>query len=459
MSVSNRRWPQRDEYQHAVANPSVFLKDQNLKRMQPERRASIGGVSLPLARPGQFGAVYRFEGGGKARAVKVFTSEQQDRELRYRLIHEHLQEIKRLPFLVGFEFQEQGILVNGEWFPVLTMDWAAGERLDEYIERRVLNDPVARAKLCVAWVELVSALRGQGMAHGDLQHGNVLVQPDGRLTLVDYDGMYVRSMARLRLPAPESGLPGYQHCLRRTRRDYFDGRLDDFSALVILLTIAGATTGLWKRFPPDLDGLLFKEADFQQPDRSALFTEFTRSADGAVNKLAVILRSASRGELDAIPSFLDVVSDGRVRPLWSGEPRATPVSPVSPVEPPVRPPPVEPVRPPPVVPVRPPPVGPPNPTPPAEPGFLRGLFEGVLELVDAVTTWVVYVCSLAVAAATIALTVGGNLQYFSTISQESWLRPVLGLAMVILAFPITMIIMAILRKVGRAILGRESKTP
>ena len=34
----------------------------------------------------------------------------------------------------------------------------------------------------------------QPFAHGDLKPDNILVQADGSLTLVDYDGMYVPAM-------------------------------------------------------------------------------------------------------------------------------------------------------------------------------------------------------------------------------------------------------------------------
>ena len=83
------------------------------------------------------------------------------------------------------------------------------------------------------------------MAHGDLQHGNILVQAGGQLKVVDYDGMFVPGMSRLGMEAAESGLPAYQHP-SRARPDYFDARLDDFAALVLLLTLASMTLDRWR---------------------------------------------------------------------------------------------------------------------------------------------------------------------------------------------------------------------
>jgi thiamine kinase-like enzyme len=42
-------------------------------------------------------------------------------------------------------------------------------------------------------VEIGRALNRAGVAHGDLQHGNILVA-NGKPKLIDYDGMYVPAL-------------------------------------------------------------------------------------------------------------------------------------------------------------------------------------------------------------------------------------------------------------------------
>src|SRR5438034_11486371 len=66
------------------------------------------------------------------------------------------------------------------------------------------------------------------MAHGDLQHGNILVR-GGSIHLVDYDGMWVPALKGRH--ATETGHRAYQHP-ERSEQDYGQ-EIDRFSVLVI----------------------------------------------------------------------------------------------------------------------------------------------------------------------------------------------------------------------------------
>jgi hypothetical protein len=165
-------------------------------------------------------------------------------------------------------------------------------------------------------VEVVLDLQRRRVAHGDLQHGNILVSPGGALKLVDYDGMFVPAMRQARMSAAEIGLPAYQHP-QRDAHD-FDERLDDFGALVILLTLACVDGRLWRRYHTNDDHLLLGAHDLQGPGRSPLLAELTRSPDAALNKLAVMLTISCRGDRGAVPPFQRVVADPAVRQLLNG---------------------------------------------------------------------------------------------------------------------------------------------
>ena len=66
-----------------------------------------------------------------------------------------------------------------------------GESLSNFVGSH-LNDPDALRRIAAQWRGGPAAsLRGLGIAHNDLQHGNVMVQADGRIRLVDYDGMFL----------------------------------------------------------------------------------------------------------------------------------------------------------------------------------------------------------------------------------------------------------------------------
>ena len=199
---------------------------------------------------------------------------------------------------------------------------------------------------CQKWISLVRDLDRRGIAHGDLQSGNVLVLPNGGLKLVDYDGMYVPAMNRVLSETPELGLPAYQHPKRV--RDFFDQRLDHFSALVILATFACLDAELWRRFNGGNDDqcLLFRAADFRAPEQSELMNLLLRSADPAVRKLAVLLKAACQGGLADVPPFSAVARDSVVAratdPAWvpaPGQRAGTRTPPPPPPQPPPPPPP------------------------------------------------------------------------------------------------------------------------
>ena len=78
----------------------------------------------------------------------------------------------------------------------------------------------------------MSELRAANIAHGDLQHGNVVVVGD-QLRLLDYDGMFVPALANKQ--SNECGHRNYQ-LPKRSRWDY-GPHLDHFSAWVIYVSL------------------------------------------------------------------------------------------------------------------------------------------------------------------------------------------------------------------------------
>ena len=132
----------------------------------------------------------------RAWALKCFTREVSGRQERYRHIAAAL-EAARLPFTVPFVYLEHGIQVHGQWFPAVKMEWVEGQTLNRFVEES-LEKPKMLRQLLDLWPKLAARLRDAGIAHADLQHGNVLLVPaaDGKLALklIDYDGMYVPAL-------------------------------------------------------------------------------------------------------------------------------------------------------------------------------------------------------------------------------------------------------------------------
>ena len=76
------------------------------------------------------------------------------------------------------------------------MDWIDGETMESYIAENY-QDNFAMAMLCYRFSKMAAWLRSQPFAHGDIKPDNIMVRPDGSLTLIDYDGMFVSCALRV----------------------------------------------------------------------------------------------------------------------------------------------------------------------------------------------------------------------------------------------------------------------
>ena len=164
------------------------------------------------------------------------------------------------------------------------------------------------------WLRLVHALRVAGVAHGDLQHGNIIVE-HGQLRLVDHDGIYVPKMAGW--TASEVGHQHYQHPKREAQ--HFDEKLDHFSSLVIYLSLLALAEkpDLWQEYHDE--NLLFTKADFANPDSSTLFKQI-RELGPEHAALTDALASAAAGPAEDVPSLLDLVKTKSTLPTWMTAP-------------------------------------------------------------------------------------------------------------------------------------------
>lgn len=279
MTTSLQNWPLNIDFTAAIQNPQVCFRDELLRQAQAAKN-SRGGMhpvrNRLLLWPGNFATVYKLSAEERTWAVRCFTRlPQPDVQQRYTAISEHLTQ-HRLPYLVNFQFISDGILVKGNWYPILKMEWVEGQELDRYIGEH-LEDADNLALLHQRIKQLQRDLRHNGIAHGDLQHGNIMVAPSGQLQLVDYDGMYVPALQGM--PSCETGHPNYQ-LPARSPQD-FSAEIDDFSFDVISLSLRALTQqpDLWQAFHEDNKNLLFRQDDFKQPLASAVFQAIAQIDD------------------------------------------------------------------------------------------------------------------------------------------------------------------------------------
>src|SRR5215213_10144701 len=181
-------WPSISDYQEAIQNPRISLADPELQQGTPV----CNRLGLPVPITGGFASVYQLRCGARTWAIRCFLRDFADQQKRYAAIDAHLRKAS-FSYKVGFEFQPKGIRIRGEWYPILKMEWVPGALLNEHVEQRV-GDAAALRALAEEWTACLRAMKRARVAHGDLQHGNVLVA-GGKLRLIDYDGMYVPSLA------------------------------------------------------------------------------------------------------------------------------------------------------------------------------------------------------------------------------------------------------------------------
>src|SRR6266542_3589217 len=287
------RLPQPTDYNEAIQNPQHCFSDDELRR----GTVVLTPLGLPLAHSGNFADVYQVHGadGSQSWAVKCFTRKVEGLQQRYQAVSEHLHHAA-LRFMVDFRYLEEGIRVHGQWYPVLKMRWVEGRTLNvfvrEHLDRSSLLEQLARM-----WVRLARQLRQAGLAHGDLQHGNVLLVARDRadrlaLRLIDYDGLWVPALATR--PSGEVGHPNYQHP-QRLREGVYDADMDRFPHLVIytaLRCLAAGGKALWD-IHDNGENLLFRAKDFAYPGQSALFRELWASDDEPLRALVGHLLLAS----------------------------------------------------------------------------------------------------------------------------------------------------------------------
>lgn len=288
------RLPGAAAYMEALQDPATCFSDPELAAAAP----ALGPLGLPRAVSGNVAVVFRLDGArGRSWAVRCFVRPVDAERARYEALRAHLSGLDS-PWRVGFDLQPLGIRVDGGWWPIVKMEWAAGEPLLAYVQRH-LWDGATLGYLAARVASLAERLRADGVAHGDLQHGNILVARGGDLRLVDYDGMYVPALAGW--TGTERGHRNYQHPGRAVGD--FGPRLDSFSAWTIYASIAALAADplLWGRLDGGEEALLLRHHDLEHPDRSAGLAAMEASQAPAVVELARMLRSFLAVRPDEVP--------------------------------------------------------------------------------------------------------------------------------------------------------------
>lgn len=226
----------------------------------------------PYRSSGAFAVVFKMkdEQTGKYYALKCFTEEQEGRAEAYRQIAEELEFVDS-PYITSVKYLEKELFVDSncedDEFPVLLMDWIEGETMETYIAENY-TDSYEMSMLCYRFCKMAAWLRSQSFAHGDIKPDNIIVRPDGTLTLVDYDGMFVPAMKGQK--SPTIGTKDFSHPLRTI--DDFDETIDDFALASIALSLKAISldSSLLQSYGAS-DRLLFSATDYLDLSKSKIF--------------------------------------------------------------------------------------------------------------------------------------------------------------------------------------------
>ena len=310
------QYPLISEYLAAIREAKDNLD--KLSHMMPV----LDKYGEPYRSSGAFAVVFKMkdEQTGKCYALKCFTEEQEGRAEAYRQIAEELEFIDS-PYITSVKYLEKELFVDSncedEEFPVLLMDWIEGETMETYIGANY-TDTHAMSMLCYRFCKMSAWLRSQSFAHGDIKPDNIMVRPDGTLTLVDYDGMFVPAMKGQK--SPTVGTKDFSHPLRTI--DDFDETIDDFALASIALSLKAISLNpsLLQTYGAS-DSLLFSAADYIDLSKSKTFTALQGLlADEEVRTLmSMFLLASAKKNLSMCSFRLFGLQKPKEEEVWSTE--------------------------------------------------------------------------------------------------------------------------------------------
>jgi hypothetical protein len=270
-------------------------------------RVETDPLGLPFGRTGSFAITFKIAAGGSNYAFRCFLQNRATIHERYDAISSHLKNVQ-LPYFVDFTYLNEGIRVESFTYPTVRMSWAGGLPMGMYIQNHHA-DTGRMTTLQQQIQDMALALSAAGLAHGDIQGGNVLVSDGGEIKLVDYDGMYVPSIAAL--GAIETGHPNFQHPERASSKP-FAANVDQFSFQMLHTVIAALIErpSLWNDLKSDPDKILLAASDIADPFSSSAFAALKSLPKAGA--LARSLQAIAAAPYDQIPTFADFINQRNI---------------------------------------------------------------------------------------------------------------------------------------------------
>lgn len=297
-------YPSRTDIVTAMRNPQVSFKSNEI----------IGGSVIQkgsriIQYSGGYTTVFPFnKPTGSKVAVRLWIADIGDAKKRSLEISNYLESLNN-SYFAGFKYIDDAVLVNGTLHPIVLMDWVDGKTLKEYVNSNI-TDSLKILDLADKFKQMVQYFHQENIAHGDLQHGNILVKNDGSIVAIDYDSMFIAPLNGM--VDTIKGLPGYQHPARQINK-FVNPSLDYFSELIIYLSLLvfAEMPGLWNTYY-ETEDLLFSKEDFSNPNSSKLISACLKSPNKNIADLTEeLLVELKANDISKLRPLEDLLIDKR----------------------------------------------------------------------------------------------------------------------------------------------------
>ena len=196
---------------------------------------------MPYGQEGRAAVVYKLTAPEGDKALKVFKSRFRSPDMV--MLAEKIAQYASIP---GMQVCSRQVLTpqrhrdlirqHIELNYAVLMPWIEGPTWLEMTLNKEILSPAQTLKYAKQLADLLLNLEQRRLAHCDLSGSNMIITPDGRLELVDVEGLYAPG-----LPQPEvipAGSPGYAH--RTAPQGLWGAQADRFAGAVLLAEILGA---------------------------------------------------------------------------------------------------------------------------------------------------------------------------------------------------------------------------
>lgn len=314
MTTTKILYPTLSKYYDAIRYPQIAFKDLDpiLATGKHVQIQNSQGIKTLWSAAGGFACVFKYETftPQKLWAVRCFLKSTSTVANHYSKVSSRLPTIP-CSYFVECSFLDQGIRVDGNLYPIVKMEWAEGKDLRTFI-RDNLNNSHQLDLLAQAWVKLSKDLIDNGIAHGDLQHGNIIIDETNgvNIKLIDYDGFYF-SVDGNGIKDEIKGIPDYQHPLRKSLPNQCL-EIDFFPELVIYFSIIAIAENpqLWSNYNLDkTERLLFSQSDFKDPDQSQVLKDLSQMSPNIVrlaDKFKEICKLTAFSKIPSLEAVLTI---------------------------------------------------------------------------------------------------------------------------------------------------------